>query len=92
MRAALAASILCVFDRHSWQSLLEGQDDSEFTFNTRYDLQKWEMANDSDPSDVARARELMSEALLLLDAAGITLAATHLEQALHLVSEELQVH
>lgn len=31
------------------------------------------------------------EALLLLDAAGITLPATHLEQALHLLNEEIEV-
>lgn len=50
------------------------------------------MANDFDLGNVARARELMRQALLLLDAAGISLAATHLEQALHLVNDELEVH
>jgi hypothetical protein len=49
------------------------------------------MANDFDASDVARAMALMSEALLLLDAAGMTLVATHLDQALHLLGDELEV-
>lgn len=50
------------------------------------------MANENDPSAVARASVLMSEALRLLDAAGITLAATHLKQALYVLNEELEVH
>lgn len=40
---------------------------------------------------IAEAAALMRKALVLLDAAGATLAGTHLEQALHSVSEELEV-
>ena len=49
------------------------------------------MANENDSGAVAQASALMSEALRLLDAAGITLAATHLEQALYILNEKLEV-
>ncbi|MES3097476.1 hypothetical protein [Sphingomonas aerolata] len=49
------------------------------------------MANEDESAGIARACALMREALLLLDAAGITLPATHLEQALHLLNEEIEV-
>lgn len=49
------------------------------------------MANEDESASVNRACALMCEALLLLDAAGITLPATHLEQALHLLNEEIEV-
>jgi len=49
-----------------------------FTFSPQHSLQNRFMANED-------------EALLLLDAAGITLPATHLEQALHLLNEEIKV-
>lgn len=44
-----------------------------------------------DHANITKASTLMREALELLDAAGVTLAGTHLEQALHLVIEELEV-
>lgn len=49
------------------------------------------MADENQTEAVAQASALMREALLLLDAAGITLAATHLEQSLHLLNEEFEV-
>ena len=50
------------------------------------------MADENQTEAVAQASALMREALLLLDAAGITLAATHLKQALYVLNEELEVH
>jgi hypothetical protein len=49
------------------------------------------MANEEESAGVGRACALMHEALHLLDADGITLPATHLEQALHLLNEEIEV-
>jgi len=49
-----------------------------FTFNPQHSLQNHFMANEDESAGVARACALMREALLLLDAAGITLPATHL--------------
>jgi hypothetical protein len=49
------------------------------------------MTDGCDQDLISDAAELMRKALLLLDAAGATLAGTHLEQALHSVSEQLEV-
>lgn len=62
-----------------------------FTFSPQHSLQNRFMANEDESAGVARACALMCEALLLLDAAGITLPATHLEQALPLLNEEIIV-
>jgi hypothetical protein len=64
--------------------------DNNFTFHVAADLQTARMEG-PDHASITKASTLMREALVLLDAAGVTLAATHLEQALHLVSEELEV-
>ena len=45
------------------------------------------MTHEHDADAVARAAALMSEALGLLDEAGMTLAATHLDKALNQIRE-----
>jgi len=62
-----------------------------FTFNPQHSLRSRVMADEDKSAGVARACALMREALLLLDAAGITLPTTHLEQALHLLNKEVEV-
>ena len=49
------------------------------------------MTVNDQTNTVAQASALMTEAHLLLDAAGITLAAAHLEHALHVLNIEFPV-
>ncbi|WP_170318450.1 hypothetical protein [Sphingomonas sp. PAMC 26621] len=49
------------------------------------------MPDEPERDTVTEASALMREALRLLDAAGVALAALHLEQALNLVQDELAV-